>query len=178
VNDIEPLKETVRAFYNADIDFVLIGGLALVAQSGNYITDDTDVSYRGDAINTERLVSLLTRIEAVSEKNRTPPVSLEMLEQETRCTFVTTLGQVTVLRETAGISSFAELKERANLMDFGGFIVRVASIDDLITMKRAANRPKDQAHIYELLALKKLIAEQEAEAASENAPDKEQYAGN
>ena len=49
------------------------------------------------------------------------------------------------------------LWERATLLDFGGFIVRVASIDDLIAMKRAANRPKDQSHVYELLVLKKLI---------------------
>ena len=30
---------------------------------------------------------------------------------------------------------------------------------DLIAMKRPANRPKDQSHLYELLALKKLKEE-------------------
>jgi predicted nucleotidyltransferase len=80
---------------------------------------------------------------------------------------------VDVMREIGGVDSFEGLWERAVPMDFGGFVVRVASIDDLIAMKRAANRPKDQAHIYELLALKKLIAEQEAESASENLRDGE-----
>lgn len=49
----------------------------------------------------------------------------------------------------------------------------LTAVDDLIAMKQAANRPKDQAHIYELLALKKLIAEQEAQTSSENLPDGE-----
>ena len=42
-----------------------------------------------------------------------------------------------------------------------GVRTRVASIDDHITMKRAANRPKDQSHILELEALRKLIREQQ-----------------
>lgn len=57
------------------------------------------------------------------------------------------------------MSSFENMWERAMEINLGGFTVRVASIDDLIAMKQAANRPKDQAHIYKLLALKKLAEE-------------------
>jgi len=42
-------------------------------------------------------------------------------------------------------------------MELYGMHVRVASIDDLLSMKRAANRAKDQNHILELEALKKLL---------------------
>lgn len=61
------------------------------------------------------------------------------------------------MRDVLGIDTFAGLSERASMMDFGGFSVRVASLDDLIAMKRAAGRPKDQAHLYELLALRRLL---------------------
>ncbi|MBC8137253.1 MAG: hypothetical protein H8F28_15340 [Fibrella sp.] len=72
----------------------------------------------------------------------------------------TDLGEVDVMRQIPGVDSFDGLWERSALIDLGGFAVRVASLDDLIAMKRAANRPKDQAHLYELLALKKLIEDQ------------------
>jgi hypothetical protein len=65
------------------------------------------------------------------------------------------------MRDIPGVDSFDGLQKRAISSDFGNFIVRVASLDDLIAMKRAANRPKDQFHLYELLALQKLIGEQE-----------------
>ena len=38
--------------------------------------------------------------------------------------------------------------------------IRVASIDDLIAMKRAAGRLKDQSHLMELEALRKLIQDE------------------
>ncbi len=69
------------------------------------------------------------------------------------------------MREIGGVESFDDLRARAVPMDLGGFVVPVASLDDLIAMKRAANRPKDQLHIMELLALKKLIGGR-SEAAS------------
>lgn len=47
-----------------------------------------------------------------------------------------------------------------------GFDVRVASFDDLISMKRAANRIKDQLHILELQELQKLLKEEGVESNS------------
>ena len=40
-----------------------------------------------------------------------------------------------------GVESFEGLYERFNLSDFGGFTVRIASLDDLISMKRGAAIP-------------------------------------
>ena len=58
-----------------------------------------------------------------------------------------------------GLDSYEGLVSRAVEMGVFGVSVHVASVDDLIAMKRAANRPKDQAHLYELLALKELLEE-------------------
>jgi predicted nucleotidyltransferase len=60
------------------------------------------------------------------------------------------------MREIPGVDSFDGLWTRAIEIDLEGFVVRVACIDDIISMKRVANRTKDQSHIVELLALKQL----------------------
>ncbi len=56
-----------------------------------------------------------------------------------------------ILAEPKGVDNFEGLWARADTMEMFGLAVRVASIEDLIAMKRAANRPKDQVHILELL---------------------------
>jgi predicted nucleotidyltransferase len=70
--------------------------------------------------------------------------------------------RVDLLGDIAGIASFEELLQRSVETELYGMAIRVASLDDLIAMKRAANRPKDQGHLLELLALKRLIEEKQA----------------
>ncbi|MBC8142084.1 MAG: hypothetical protein H7Y38_11665 [Armatimonadetes bacterium] len=71
-------------------------------------------------------------------------------------TLLTDLGGINLLGEPAGVDSFDGLWERSMAMSVEGMMVNVASIEDLLSMKRAANRQKDQNHILELEALKKL----------------------
>src|SRR4028118_431902 len=54
VNDIERLMIAVRTFHEANIDFVLIGGLAMIAHGANNLTRDADFAYAVEAENLER----------------------------------------------------------------------------------------------------------------------------
>jgi hypothetical protein len=69
--------------------------------------------------------------------------------------FKTALGRVDVLVSLPGIDSFEGLYSRSELIDLEGVAVRVACLDDLISMKQASDRPKDKIHLMELLAIKK-----------------------
>jgi predicted nucleotidyltransferase len=59
-----------------------------------------------------------------------------------------------------GVDSFQGLWERSSEKVLFGVPVRVASLEDLIAMKRAAGRAKDQPHLLELERLRSLAAEE------------------
>lgn len=155
-----PFADTIRSLHEAGIRFVIIGGVAMGAQGSSYLTTDVDFAYAADAENVERLAAFLTAVRAqvlgrpVGDQFVVSPM---LLQQVRFLNLSTNLGAMDVMREVPGVDSFEGLWGRAVPMDLGGFVVRVASLDDLIAMKRAANRPKDQNHLYELLALRKLV---------------------
>jgi len=69
-------------------------------------------------------------------------------------TFATSAGPLDCLGTPAGTHGFADIDSSATEEDLDGLIVRVASVDDLIRMKRAAGRPQDQIAIEWLAALR------------------------
>jgi predicted nucleotidyltransferase len=163
VNDSERLKKAACAFHEAAIEFVLIGDLAMIAHGANILTQDLDFAYAIEADNLERLAAFLPTIHARVLGRPSGDgfvISPATLQRVRFLNLFTDLGEVDVMRETPGVDSFEGLWERAVSMDLGGFTVRVASLDDLIAMKRAADRPKDRNHLYELLALKRLLDEE------------------
>ncbi len=144
---------------DAEADFVLVGGLAMTAHGSDHVTTDIDFAISRTKDNARRIA------QALAEEHPRPeewPQDLPYLwdaETVSRATILTLLtdhGSLDLLGETPGVESYAILKERGIDIELFGHPIRVASIDDLIRMKRAANRPKDQNHILELLALKKL----------------------
>ena len=78
-------------------------------------------------------------------------------------TLDTDLGQLDLLGHIAGAEDFEALYARSVEAVVEDVPVRIASLDDLIVMKRVANRVKDQLHILELEALRRL-KESESEA--------------
>jgi hypothetical protein len=64
VKDTESLKKAVSAFYKANINFVLIGGLAMIVHGANTLTQDIDFAYAVESENLERLAAFLPTIHA------------------------------------------------------------------------------------------------------------------
>jgi hypothetical protein len=138
------------------VDFVLIGGQAGISHGSSYPSYDLDVLYARDRDNVVRLVAAL---EEIGVRLRGAPADLpfvldaKTIENEANFTFVTPYGDLDVLADAAGMPSYEELKADAVDRELFGHLVKVASIDHLIAMKRAANRPKDRLMVEEYIVL-------------------------
>lgn len=139
---------------------VLIGSHAIAAYGADYGCQDVDFSYARSDVNVMALVSTLAPFRP---RLRGAPPALPFvwdtrtLKAVPYLPLLTDLGPVDLLGEAAGVSSFEKLWERSVVLEVEGVRVHVASLDDLIAMKRAAGRPKDQKHLRELEALRALV---------------------
>lgn len=146
-------QASVEALSAAGMRFVIIGGIAMRLQGSAHLTDDINFAFSRDADNLEALVRALAPFHP--HLRGTPPDlpffwDVRTLKTLVNMTLETDIGNVDLLGEPAGISSFESLWEEATIILRDNIPVRVASIASLIAMKRAAGRPKDFAHLMEL----------------------------
>lgn len=146
------------------VRFVVIGGIAANLRGSTTLTQDIDVCYARDGENLSRLAKALKELHA---RLRGGPSNVPfLLDAKTLAmgdhfTFVTEAGSLDILGHPPGIpGGYEELERAADEVDLGGFSVKVASIDDLIRMKRALGRPKDLVELEVLGALRDEIDEQ------------------
>jgi hypothetical protein len=152
----------LRQLVESNVRFVLIGGLAMIAQGTANLTLDIDCLYDRDPDNIRRMVDALR---SSHPKLRTPgePVPIrweaDFFNNVLNVTLSTDLGPVDLMAEAPGIAGFEELWDHSQELLLFGIRVRVAAIDDLIRMKDATGRPKDTQHALQLRALKKILEE-------------------
>lgn len=150
------LHELLGPLVRHGVDFVLIGGIAGISHGSNYPSYDLDVLYLRDWPNIVRLVAAL---EEIGVRLRGAPEDLPFLldtktiENGANFTFVTPHGDLDVLADAAGMPTYEDLRSASLEREIAGCSVKVAAIDHLIAMKRAANRPKDKLMIEEYIVL-------------------------
>jgi hypothetical protein len=150
------LNRLLEPLVRHGVDFVLIGGMAGLVQGSNYPSYDLDVVYSRSRDNIARLVAALKEI---GVRLRGAPPELEFIldertiENGANFSFVTPFGDFDVLGEVAGLKGFEDLMTAAERKEVAGHSILVASIDHLIAMKRAANRPKDRNMLEEYLVI-------------------------
>lgn len=161
-------KPLLEALDRHGVDFVVVGGLAGLAHGSSYPTYDLDIAYSREQPNLRRLAAALTEI-GVTLRGAPPDLPFQLdaqtLANGANFTFDTEFGSFDVLGDIAGIKNYEELRRGASIERIAGVEVRVASLDHLITMKRAANRTKDQLMVLEYVEL----ADEQRRRAKEDA---------
>ena len=159
------LYEAIKLLARAEIEFVIVGGIALRTHGSAYLTQDLDICYSRTRSNLERIVEVLGPL---SPRPRGFPDNLPFvwdwttLQNGTNFTFVTSLCDIDLLAEIAGVGSYSEVLANSEVFDLDGNEVRVLSIGALIRAKETAGRAKDAAGLHELYALR------EAQLSDEN----------
>lgn len=154
-----------RSLNRHEVRYVLIGGLASEFLGAPIGTNDIDICHERTPDNMERLAAALKELRAtlrVAGVDEDPPFVLDgrTIAAGDSFTFRSDAGDLDILGTPSGTGGFRDLDADATSYDLGeGLIVRVVSLDDLIRMKEAASRPKDQAHLHVLAALRDRIRE-------------------
>jgi predicted nucleotidyltransferase len=149
------LRELLRRLVEAEIAFVLVGGLAVNAWGYLRATRDLDVVPDPDRDNLEMLDSLLQelggRVDVGGQLLDSSSIST-FLKTGDRTLVLTDLGQIDVLQGLPQVPRFEELEKQARNVDIEGLTVRVCSLEHLLDMKRASDRPRDHEDVEALEA--------------------------
>lgn len=149
------LQALLERLVGADVRFVLVGGLAVGAWGYVRGTRDVDVVPDPATENLERLDTVLRELDGkveVGERRLTADAISTFLRTGDRTLVATKLGPVDVLQGLPQIPSFAALDAQASNVDIGGLRVRVCSLEHLLEMKRASERPRDRDDLEALEA--------------------------
>ena len=149
----------LRALTSHGVDFVVIGGIAMVFHGSTRVTQDLDVCVAPDQTNLDvlghALIALGARLRGIEGDVPFSPDG-RALRGLSVTTLDTTQGPIDLLREPAGAPPYEALRRRSERIEVDGMAVLVASLDDLAAMKRAAGRPKDELDLEEIEVIRRL----------------------
>ena len=144
------------ALCDAEVEFVVIGGVSAALLGSAYVTYDLDICYARNRPNLQKLAKALApfhpRPRGLSEN--LPFVWDEAtLGNGSMFTLSTDAGAIDLWAEVAGLGTYAEIRDQSFLVEAYGRRLRILSLKNLIESKRAAGRPKDLMLIPELESL-------------------------
>lgn len=148
-------RRFITKLIEGKVEFILIGGYAVIYHGYPRTTDDLDIWIRPDEINKERLLQVLAGEGIVEEDLKqlkaldfSIPQMFHIGEPPERIDFLT---------QTAGLN-FPEAQRIQVYFQINDCLVPVLNVEHLIMAKLLTNRTKDKADVEELqkvLRLKK-----------------------
>lgn len=160
---MRPVLDVLAALHTAEVRAVVVGGVAVVLHGHPRLTADLDLVID---LATDNVVAVLDVLRDQGLRPRLPvapeqfavPEVRERWRRERHLTVFAMHDPADPRREVDLLAEpplpFAELWDACRVVTVAGVPVRVASLDHLIVMKRAAGRPQDLADVVALEALR------------------------
>jgi hypothetical protein len=151
-------QDIFTVLHRHGVDYVAIGGFAANAHGSRRLTFDVDIVPAPEEGNYRRLAAALDELGAPESavdrgfRDLDPRDDFDLARARI-LRLPTSAGDLDLLNAALGAPPYADLRERAIDVEVRGTPIRIASLDDLIAMKRASGRPQDLRDIAELTAM-------------------------
>ena len=147
------LAALLRALSEGDVEFVVVGGVAVAAHEYVRATEDVDIVPAPDHENLDRLANVLVGLDG----RITLDPGRDIGDDERRALHLgrnlsvsTTHGDLDVIQQLPGIPGYDVLRADAIRVEIDDVSLTVCSREHLMSMKRARGAPIDVADLERL----------------------------
>ena len=150
------LAQVIPPLVRANVDFILIGGMAAILHGSARVTFDVDLIYSRTLENIERLAAALAPYRPYlrdAEPNLPFAWDAKTISGGLNFALTTDLGDVDLFGEVAGSETYSDVLPDSFDVEAFGVQFKCMDLPTLIRIKEAAGRPKDREALAELRVL-------------------------
>ena len=149
------IEKLLKALYDQELEFVIIGGAAAVLHGSAYVTGDLDICYSREKENLKRLATALASFDpSLRGAPKDLPFQLDADSLKSGLNSLTTdLGDLDLLGEVVGLGGYADVLAFSEELELFGMRCKILTLEGLIKSKQAVGRAKDLRLLPELEAL-------------------------
>ena len=143
------LSAILEGLLEADIQFVLVGGLAAVIQGAPVTTMDVDIVHSQSPENISKLFDFLKSMGAFYRRldDRVIEPNREDLSGVGHALLATRLGPLAVLAVIEDGKTYEDLLEHTIKIEFRGHMLRVLDLKTLVEFKKISKDSKDKRRL-------------------------------
>ncbi len=143
------LSAIIEGLIQADVRFILVGGLATVVQGAPVTTIDVDIVHQRTDQNISKLFNFLNSIQAVYRRpdDKIIEPRVKDLSGMGHALFSTRLGPLDVLAFIEQNQTYDDLIKYTVEIEFRGHTVHVLDIGKIIELKETSDDPKDRQRL-------------------------------
>ena len=143
------LSAVLEGLIKADINFILVGGLAAVVQGVPITTIDVDIVHERSSENIVKLLAFLKSIGAFHRRldDKVIEPTEQDISREGQALFSTQLGPLDVLAVIEEGKTYDDLLEHTVDVKFRGYPIKILNLEMMIELKRASRDPKDKQRL-------------------------------